>query len=82
MTTISIREKTRKDLIRIAADLQKVRQERVDFDTVIQYLVSLHSRQQLDLDAWRLFTEPIPDLRFEDLYSDLMAERRRDDGRR
>lgn len=80
MATISIKEKTRKELLQIAADLQKIRQERVDFDTVIQYLIALYSRQKFDLDAWRTFTQPIPNTSFEEMYAELLSERRLDNG--
>ncbi len=66
-------------MLKIAADLQRIRRERVDFDTVIQYLVGLYTRERIDLDAWRRFTKQIPSVTFEDLYSDLMKERRQDD---
>jgi len=82
MATISIKEKTRKELLQIAADLQKIRQERVDFDTVIQYLIALYSRQKFDLDAWRTFTQPIPNTSFEEMYTELLSERRLDNGNR
>ena len=78
MTTIAINEKTRKLLLKIAADLQKETGERVSFDTVVSYLIDLYETQQLDLELWKSFTEPIPEVTFEDMYSELIAERRLD----
>ena len=81
MTTIAIKEKTRKLLLKIAADLQREKGERVNFDTVVSYLINLYETQQVDLETWRSFTEPIPGVTFEDMYSELITERRLDDVR-
>jgi len=78
LTTIAIKEKTRKLLLKIAADLQREKGERVNFDTVVSYLIDLYETQQLDLELWKSFTEPIPEVTFEDMYSELIAERRLD----
>jgi hypothetical protein len=39
MTTISIKEDTRKELLRIAGEIQKRTHERVDFDTLYSDLM-------------------------------------------
>lgn len=79
MTTISIKEDTRRHLLRIAADLQKTEGKRIDFDTAIRHLIALYERQKVDLKAWDAFTQPLPGVTFKDLYEELVAERRRDD---
>jgi len=79
MTTISIKEDTRKKLLRIAGDLQKKTQERADFDTVIQFLINAYNEKQIDLEAWSKFTAPISGIDFGSLHDDLIMERQLDE---
>lgn len=81
MTTISIKEDTRKKLLRIAGELQKRTQERTDFDTVIQFLIDIYNERQVDLEAWGKFTAPVSGIDFDSLYNDLIMERKLDDKR-
>lgn len=82
MTTIAIREETRRRLLQVAADLQKERGERCDFDSVIAHLIDAYERQKVDVKAWRQFAKPIPGIDFDALYRDLLQERRLDNDRR
>ncbi len=82
MTTISIKEETRKKLLRIAGELQKRTQKRADFDTVIRFLIDEYTERQVDKEAWERFTAPISGVDFDSLYVDLMLERRLDEDRR
>ncbi len=75
MTTISIKEDTRKKLLQIAGDLQIRTQRRADFDSVIRFLIENYMRRQLDRDAWNRFTAPVPGIDFESAYHDLILER-------
>ncbi len=79
MTTISIKEDTRKKLLRIAGEIQKKTQERADFDTVIQFLIEAYNEKQVDLEAWNQFTAPIPGADFGSLYQNLVVERQLDE---
>ena len=82
MTTISIKEDTRKELLRIVSEIQKRSRERVDFDTVVRFLIDVYWKKS-DLKAWRRFASPIAGVDFDTLYSDLMMERHLDErGRR
>lgn len=79
MATISIEESTRKKLLSIAADLQKEKGERVDFDHVISYLTeSFHSKRRRP-ELFERFASGIPGVKFQDAYDELMRERRRDE---
>jgi hypothetical protein len=82
VTTIAIREETRRRLLRVAADLQKERGERCDFDSVIAHLIDTYERQKVDVKAWRQFAEPIRGVDFDALYRELLQERRLDNDRR
>lgn len=79
MATISIDESTRKKLLSIAADLQKEYGERVDFDRVIDYLTESYESRQRRPELWNRFTQPIPGVKFDEAYDELMRERRRDE---
>ncbi len=79
MTTISIKEDTRKKLLQIAGELQKRTQRRVDFDSVIQFLIKNYMQEQIDQEAWDKFTTPIPGVDFESAYHDLIQERALDE---
>ncbi len=79
MTTIAIKESTRRELIRIAGEIQRRTRERVDFDTVIRFLIEAYEKDKINLNAWQRFLEPIPGADFESLYLELMAERRSDE---
>lgn len=81
MTTISIKEDTRKKLLRIAGEIQKKTQERADFDTVIQFLINVYNEKQVDLEAWNEFTTPLPGIDFSSLYHDLIMEKQIDEKR-
>lgn len=75
MTTISIKEDTRKKLLQIAGELQKRTQSRADFDTVIRFLIENYMQKQIDQEAWSKFTTPIPGMNFDVVYRDLILER-------
>jgi hypothetical protein len=79
MTTISIKEDTRKKLLQIAGEIQRRTQERVDFDTVIRVLIDVYTEKQIDPQAWRRFTASIEGVDFDSVYNDLILERRADD---
>lgn len=75
MTTISIDEETRRELLRIAGEIQQRTQERVDFDTVIQTLIDQYEKQRLDMDAWSEFVRPVEGVDFKTAYEGLILER-------
>lgn len=79
MTTISIKEDTRKRLLRIAGELQRRTQTRADFDTVIQFLIDEYTEKQVDLEAWNKFTAQISGVDFDSIYNDLLLERHLDE---
>jgi len=79
MTTISIKEDTRKKLLQIAGELQRKTLTRADFDTVIQFLIDAYIERQVDLKAWNRFTSPISGVDFDSIYNDLILERHLDE---
>ena len=79
MTTISIKEDTRKKLLQIAGELQRKTLTRADFDMVIQFLIDAYIERQVDLKAWNRFTSPISGVDFDSIYNDLILERHLDE---
>ena len=45
MTTITISEKTKKELLKVAADLQTKRGKKVDYEEAIEYLIQTSRRR-------------------------------------
>jgi len=80
VTTISIKEDTRKHLLKIAADLQRQQGRRVDFDATIKHLIHFFEHQKKDIASWESFTTPEPGLDFDELYQLLIQERLKDNG--
>ena len=78
LVTISIDELNRKRLLSIASDLQKKTGERVDFDEVISHITQHYESNQKRPDLWDIFTHPLPSVQFEELYREMIRERRRD----
>ena len=79
MVTIAVDNETRKKLLEIASDLQKKLGRRVDFNETISYLISLYEKERKNLELFKLFCKPIEGLRFEEVYQELIEERRRDE---
>lgn len=79
MTTISIKEDTRKELLKIAGEIQTKTKKRVDFDEVIRFLIDVYELKEIDRKEWEKFTTPIQGIDFDTVYSDLVLERRLDE---
>ncbi|MDF1540914.1 MAG: hypothetical protein P1Q69_18605 [Candidatus Thorarchaeota archaeon] len=79
MTTISINEETRKELLKIAGEIQAKTKKRVDFDKVIRFLIDVYELKEIDRKQWEKFTTPIHGIDFDVVYSDLVLERRSDE---
>ncbi len=82
MVTISISEETRRKILSIAGDLQRLKGERVDLDEVISYLTDAYRKGEKRKDLFELFCRPVSGARFRDLYASLVRERRMDERRR
>ncbi|MBN1803161.1 MAG: hypothetical protein JW891_16745 [Candidatus Lokiarchaeota archaeon] len=54
-----LKNDTKIKLTKIAADLQKQRGKRVDFDEAISYLVNLYNNQQTNWNLFEEFCEPL-----------------------
>lgn len=66
-------------MLSIAGELQKLKGERVDFDQVINYLADVFKKNERRMDLFELFCKPVRKTKFENLYGELIRERRMDE---
>lgn len=76
MANIAIADETRKALLRIAAEIQKEQEKRIDFDAAISFLIEYYHSQQKDKGALERFLNPMSNLSFEDAYAELAKGRK------
>jgi hypothetical protein len=82
MVTIAIDETIRKKLLIIAASLQKKSGKKINFNDVLRYLTEIYEEKTKNTNYFKLFCEPIqPDISFDELYDELIKERRRDENK-
>ncbi len=82
MVTIAIDESIRKKLLMIAANLQKKFGRKINYNDVLQYLTQLYEENTKNPEYFKHFCEPIqPDITFNELYGELIKERRRDENK-
>lgn len=79
MATVAVSEKTRKLLLEVAADLQKSRGERVDFDQAIHYLATRHRRGERREELFLKFCGSVRGS-FDEFYRELVRGRGEDEG--
>jgi hypothetical protein len=58
MTTITISEKTRSELLKVAAELQSKSGKKMDYEDAIEYLIGKAQRTERNLTLFRAATEP------------------------
>ena len=76
MTTITVSERTRKELLRVAAELQSKRREKVDYEDAIEYLI-LKSKRNPDLLRRAMVGSGIPAEEFRKTLREGRAEDKR-----
>lgn len=79
MVTIAISKETRRKLLEIASELQKNSEKKLDFEDVIEYLITLHEHKMKKPELFEAFCRPIEKVSFEEIYGELIKERRRDE---
>ncbi len=75
-TTITISERTRKELLKIAAELQAERGKKIDYEDVIEYMIQKTRR---NLELFKVATEPkgVPSSELQRMLREGRAEDRR-----
>jgi len=76
VTTITISDRTRRELLKVAAELQSRRGEKVDYEDAIEYLI-LKSRRNPELLRKAMVGSGIPSEEFRKTLQEGRAEDRR-----
>ena len=79
MITITIKDEIKRELLSIAADLQKRYGRKVSYNEVLEYLISKYKENIKNIDLFKQFCNPPKEkVNFEDIYRELRNERLRD----
>jgi len=79
MSTIYVKENTKKELSKIAGELQAKLGRKIDFDETLRYLIRIYRSRNRRKIFFKKFTEPIPNVNFEETYKELIKERKRNE---
>lgn len=81
MTTITIDDETKEELLKIAAELQIQKREKVNYNTTIKFLIKNYFRKKnkKDKDKFRDACEKIDNIDVNSVLEELYAERKKDE---
>ena len=78
INTNNINDETKEDLLKIAAQLQIERKEKINYETTIKYLIKNYL-QKKDEAKLRKACKKVKDVNVDDVIKDLYSERLRDE---
>lgn len=78
MTTITIDEEIKEDLLKIAAHLQIKMREKVNYNTTIKYLID-HYQKKKDAIKFREACKKVENINVNDVLEELYSERMKDE---
>jgi len=78
ITTITIDDETKADLLKIAAQLQIKRKEKINYNTTIKFLVENYQKKK-DKEKFRNACKKIDNVDADDVLNELYQERRKDE---
>lgn len=78
ITTITIDDKTKEDLLKIAAQLQIRRKKKINYDTTIKFLVENY-QQKKDETKFRKACKKVKNIDVNEVLDELYLERKRDE---
>ena len=78
MTTITIDDETKEELLKIAAQLQIIKKEKINYDTTIKFLISSYVRKK-DEKKLREACETVKNIDVKEILDELYTERKRDE---
>lgn len=81
MTTVYMDEETKKELAKLAGELQQQSGEKTNFDDAIRFLIDFYKRKRKKQALFEEFTKPVPGVSFENAYEELQKERKQDEER-
>jgi hypothetical protein len=79
MGTVMLKKDTKIKLTKIAADLQKQKGERVDFDETISNLIDMYYKKNLDWNKFDMFCQPLKNVSEDELMKELYKGRMEDE---
>ena len=81
MTTITIDDETKEELLKIAALLQIQRKEKINYNTTIKFLISNYFRKKNKKDRrkFRNACEKVENIDINSVLDELYLERKKDD---
>ena len=78
ITTITIDDDTKEDLLKVAAQLQIKRREKINYDTTIKFLIENYQKKKDDT-KFRKACKKIENIDVNEVLNDLYLERRKDE---
>ena len=78
MTTITIDEKTKKELLKIAAQLQIQRKEKINYDSAIKFLIENYMRKK-NPSKLKIACKKIEGVDLDSVIEELYKERKKDE---
>jgi len=78
ITTITIDDDTKEDLLKIAAQLQIKRKEKTNYNTTIKFLIENYQKKKDDT-KFRKACKKIENIDVNEVLNDLYLERRKDE---
>lgn len=79
MTTVYMNKETKKELAKIAGELQQHSGEKTNYDEAIQFLIDFYKEKRKKQAVFEEFTKPVPGVAFENAYAELQKERKKDE---
>ena len=78
ITTITINDKTKEDLLKVAAQLQIKRRKKINYDTTIKFLIENYQEKK-SKDKFYNACKKIENVDVDEVLSELYQERRKDE---
>jgi len=81
MTTITIDDETKEELLKVAAQLQIQRKEKINYNTTIKYLIKNYFMKKNKKDKRKLKNacEKVENIEINSVLDELYLERKKDD---
>jgi hypothetical protein len=79
ITTITIDDETKEELLKVAAQLQIKRKEKINYDTTIKFLLENY-QQKKDEGKFREACKKVKEMDVKKVLDELYSERKRDEG--
>jgi hypothetical protein len=78
MTTITIEDETKEELLKVAAQLQIKRREKINYNTAIKFLLENYQKKK-DQEKLRKACQKVEGINVDEVLGDLYEERRKDE---